>query len=105
VLLTDGSMYVNYETVRFLAPEAAQDGCSVAPGVMPGDAADKCPFSRTTRLYVMLPGRVGDLPALQRARPGGRVVPVGTYGYGANHIVAYELPPTAMSASSRTVRP
>ena len=93
VLLTDGSMYVNYETVRFLAPEAAQDGCSVLPGIMPGDLADKCPFSHTTRLYVMLPGRVGDLPALQRARPGGRVVPVGTFGYGANHIVAYELPP------------
>lgn len=36
---------------------------------------------------------------LARARPGGRVVQVGTYGNGASHIIAYELPPASASIS------
>lgn len=99
VLLSDGSMYVDYESVRFLAPHAI--GCTLMPGTMPGDssAAATCPFARTSRLYVMLPGRVGDLAALERERPGGTAVTVGTYGYGASRIVAYTLPSTRSSVA------
>jgi hypothetical protein len=92
VLLSDGSMYVDYETVRFLAPHAA--GCTV----MPGAPLSQCPLARDSRLFVLLPGRAGDLAWLKNQRPGGRAVLVGTYGYGSARILAYELPAMPRSA-------
>lgn len=85
VLLSDGSMYVNYEPIQFLAPRAT--GCTLFAG-MP---LSQCPLARHSRLFVLLPGRVGDLPWLERQRPGGKVVAVATYSYGTAHILAYEL--------------
>jgi hypothetical protein len=98
VLLSDGSMYVNYETIRFLAPHAA--GCTL----MPGAPLSQCALAGNSRLFVLLPGRVGDLAWLQHQRPGGRTVLVGTYEYGSARILAYELPATH-STASRVVRP
>jgi hypothetical protein len=98
VLVSDGSMDINYETIRFLAPHAA--GCTL----MPGAPLSQCPLARNSRLFVLLPGRVGDLGWLQRQRPGGRVVLVGTYAYGSARILAYELPATH-SAASQVARP
>jgi hypothetical protein len=93
VLLSDGSMYLNYEAVRFLAPHSA--GCTLLPGAPLG----QCPLARDSRLFVLLPGRAGDLAWLQNQRPEGRAVLVGTYGYGTARILAYELPATPRSAS------
>jgi hypothetical protein len=93
VLLSDGSMYIDYEAVRFLAPHSA--GCTLMPAAPLG----QCPLARDSRLYVLLPGRVGDLSWLQHERPGGRAVLVGTYGYGSARILAYERPATHRAAS------
>jgi hypothetical protein len=86
VLLSDGGYYLSYESVRFLAPHAG--GCTL----MPGQAVKTCPGYKTSRLFVLQPGRLKDLPALERQKPGGKVVQVATYDYGASRIVAYELP-------------
>ena len=59
---------------------------------MAGAPLRSCPAARTSRLYVLLPGRMGDLAWLERQRPGGKTVDVGTYSDGASHILAYELP-------------
>jgi hypothetical protein len=85
VLLSDGSFYVNYEPIRFLAPDSG--GCTV----LPGQPLSSCPIAARSRLFVLLPGRVGDLSALERERPGGRVIVVATPNYGADRILAYEL--------------
>jgi hypothetical protein len=85
VLLSDGSFFLDYEPIRFLAPAAA--GCTL----MPGQPLSACPVASSSKLFVLLPGRVRDLPLLERQRPGGRVITVGTFSYGAARIVAYEL--------------
>ncbi len=88
VLLSDGSMYLDYDTVHFLAPHAALGGCTL----LPGQQLSACPLTRTSRLYAFLPGRISDVAWLQRQRPGGHVVRIGTFGYGAATLLAYELP-------------
>jgi hypothetical protein len=85
VLLSDGSFYVNYEPIRFLAPNSG--GCTL----LPGQALQACPNARSSRLFVLLPGRVRDLVMLEHARPGGRVVTIARPNYGADAILAYEL--------------
>lgn len=85
VMLSDGGYYLTYEPIQFLAPHAA--GCTILPGMAPST----CPVWRTSRLFILLPGRVKDLPWLERQRPGGKVVPIATYDYGSAHILAYEL--------------
>jgi hypothetical protein len=92
VLLSDGSMYITYEAVQFLAPHAS--GCTL----MPGQALKTCPLSRTSRLFIVFPGRIKDLPSLERRRPGGKIVTVGGLDPGGNHIVAYEIPAKARIA-------
>lgn len=86
VLLSDGSLYIDYDVVQFLAPKAA--GCTL----MPGDPLNKCPFGTDSTLYILLPGRAGDVAWLRRQRPGGHLVDVGSYGDGSSRILAYELP-------------
>jgi hypothetical protein len=86
VLLSDGSFYINYEPIRFLAPSSG--GCTLSPGQSLG----ACPNAGQSKLFIFLPGRVGDLPAVERRRPGGRVVTIATPSYGADRILAYELP-------------
>jgi hypothetical protein len=98
VLLSDGSLDITYETIRFLAPHAA--GCTL----MPGAPLSQCPLARNSRLFVLLPGRVGDLAWLQHQRPGGRVVLVGTFAYGSARILTYELP-AARPATRCCARP
>lgn len=86
VLLSDRSIDINYDPVRFLAPRSG--GCTL----MPGDPLSKCPLTRHSRLYVLLPGRVTDLAWLEKQRPGGTTVTIGTYSNGASRILAYRLP-------------
>lgn len=85
VLLSDSSTDMNYATIRFLAPRSG--GCTLPPGA----PLRFCPNVATSRLFVVLPGN-DDLALLERARPGGRTVLVGTYNYGLSNIMAYELP-------------
>lgn len=85
VLLSDGTMYVDYEPIRFLAPRAA--GCTL----LPKQPLNMCPGARSSKLFVLLPGRVGDLAWLMQQRPGGRIDTVATYAYSTAHILAYEL--------------
>lgn len=91
VMLSDGSYFLTYEPIQFLAPKAK--GCTLLPNVAP----KSCPIWNTSRLFVLLPGRVKDLPALERSHPGGRVVSIATYSYGTAHILAYELPQKSAS--------
>jgi hypothetical protein len=91
VMLSDGSYFLTYEPIQFLAPKAK--GCTLLPNVAP----NSCPIWNTSRLFVLLPGRVKDLPALERSHPGGRVVSIATYSYGTAHILAYELPQKSAS--------
>ena len=93
VLLSDGSMYITYETVQFLAPHAS--GCTL----MPGQATTTCPTFTSSHLFIVLPGRIRDLSWLEHRRPGGKVVTVGGSDANGNRIVAYELP-----ASTRMIR-
>lgn len=86
VLLSDGSLYVDYVVAQFLAPRSG--GCTL----MPNQSLSQCPIARTSRLYMLLPGRLGDLAWLQRQRPGGRVIQVASYNNGVSRIIAYELP-------------
>jgi hypothetical protein len=83
VLLSDGSFYVDYEPIRFLAPRAG--GCTL----LPGQPLSQCPFAGTSKLFVVLPGRISDLGWLERQRPGGKVVTVAEFG--GNRILAYEF--------------
>lgn len=85
VLLSDGSFFVDYETIRFLAPSAS--GCTL----MTGEPLSACPLAQSSKVFVLLPGRQGDLPSLERQRPGGHVVTVGTFSNGSARITAYEL--------------
>jgi hypothetical protein len=85
VLLSDGSFYIDYEPIRFLAPNAF--GCTL----MSGQSLSECPLSQTSKLFVLLPGRVSDLAWLERQRPGGKVVTIGLLNNGAARILAYEL--------------
>lgn len=86
ILLSDGTFYVNYEPIRFLAPSSG--GCTL----LRGQPFSACPDAAYSRLFVLLPGRVSDLGLLQRQHPGGRVITVATSNYGADRILAYELP-------------
>jgi len=92
-LLVEEALFIGYDTMRFLAPRSG--GCTLVPGQMPDQPSVQttCPFADRSRVYVILPPRAADLPALRRLHPGGKVVDVGTWGYGSNHIIAYELPP------------
>lgn len=92
VLLSDGSMYITYEAIQFLAPHAS--GCTL----MPGQAPRTCPLFKTSRLFIVLPGRIHDLPWLERGRPGGKIVTISGADSTGNHIVAYELPMKPRSA-------
>ena len=85
VLLSDGSFFVDYEPIRFLAPSSS--GCTL----MPGQPLSSCSKSKTSKLFVLLPGRVGDLGWLERQRPGGTVVTVGIFDQGLARILGYEL--------------
>lgn len=85
VMLSDGSILVTYEPIRFLAPRSG--GCTL----FPGQPLSACPLARSSKLFVLLPGRVRDLAWLRRQRHGGRVVPVATMNDGTEHILAYEL--------------
>ena len=86
ILLSDGSMYITYEAVQFLAPHAS--GCTL----MPGQPLSTCPSFRSSRLFIALPGRVKDLAAIEHRRPGGKVLVVGQLGEAALPILAYEIP-------------
>ena len=86
ILLSDGSLYITYEAIQFLAPHAS--GCTL----MPGKAWATCPDFTHARLFIILPGRAQDLSALQRRRPGGRVLRVGRSDASGHHVIAYELP-------------
>jgi len=86
VLLSDGSFYVDYVTVQFLAPHAG--GCTLTPG----QPLSACPLTRVSRLYVLFASRVNDLAWLRRQRPGGKTVYIGAWGNGADRVIAYELP-------------
>jgi hypothetical protein len=86
VLLSDGSLYVTYEAIQFLAPHSG--GCTL----MPGQPMRSCPDWKASRLFILLPARTTDLKSLERNRPGGRVVTVGTFDYGRARILAYQLP-------------
>jgi hypothetical protein len=83
-LLSDGSFDIRYDTVRFLAPQAAA-GCTI----MPGQPWSSCPTLRSTRVFVLLPGVLGALSRLQREFPGGKTIEVGTYSGGTSRILAY----------------
>lgn len=98
VVLSDGMLDLNHPTIRFLAPQAG--GCTL----MPGDALRACPLGQSSHLYLLLPGRVGDVAWLQRQRPGGHVVTVGAYWGGANRILAYELPVARNGAVASAAR-
>jgi hypothetical protein len=91
-LLSDGSIYITYEAIQFLAPNAS--GCTL----MPGKALNSCPWFKTSRLFIVLPGRINDLPLLERLHPGGKIVTVSGSDATGNHIVAYELPARTRSA-------
>ncbi|HEX6509759.1 MAG TPA: hypothetical protein VF221_19195, partial [Chloroflexota bacterium] len=92
VMLSDGGYFLSYEPIQFLAPRAA--GCTLLPN-MP---ASSCPIYGSSRLFILLPGRVRELPQLQRQRPGGKVVTIVTYEFGTARVLAYELPSTPVSA-------
>lgn len=83
VLLSDGSLGLSAPAIRFLAPRAG--GCVL----LAGQPLQSCPAAR---LYVALPGRIGDLSHAESRYPGGRIVAVGSYNNGASRILAYELP-------------
>lgn len=87
VLLTDGSFDLDYVTIRFLAPRSG--GCALTAG----QPLDACPagLGRTSTLYVVLPGRLGDIAWLRRQRPGGTVAPIDGADNGGARLVAYEL--------------
>jgi hypothetical protein len=85
VLLSDGSFFVDYEPIRFLAPSSG--GCTL----LPRQPLSACPLSATSRLFVLLPGRVADLAWLERQRPGGTVVTVGVWDQGQARVIGYEL--------------
>jgi 4-amino-4-deoxy-L-arabinose transferase-like glycosyltransferase len=86
VLLSDGSIYITYEAIQFLAPNAS--GCTL----MPGKALNSCPLFKTSHLFIVLPGRISDLPVLIHLHPGGKIVTVGGSDAAGNQIIAYELP-------------
>ena len=93
VLLSDGSFYVDYVTIQFLAPHAG--GCTLVPG----QPLSACSLTRTSRLYVLFASRVNDLAWLRRQRPGGKTIYIGAWGNGASRVVAYELPPSRVASS------
>lgn len=86
VLLSDGSLYITYEAIQFLAPHSS--GCTL----MPGQPLKTCALFKSSRLFIVLPGRIKDLPWLEHRRPGGTISTVGGPDAGGNHILAYELP-------------
>jgi hypothetical protein len=83
VFLSDGSFYLDYETIQFLAPQAS--GCTL----MPGQPLNQCPIANISKLFVLLPSRASDLSWLERQRPGGKVVTVSDRG--GSRILAYEF--------------
>jgi hypothetical protein len=83
VFLSDGSFYLSYETIQFLAPRAG--GCTL----LPGQPLSACPAASTSKLFVLMPGRATDLGMVERLRPGGKVVTVSDRA--GNRILAYEL--------------
>jgi 4-amino-4-deoxy-L-arabinose transferase-like glycosyltransferase len=83
VLLSDSGITLQAPAIRFLAPAAA--GCTVGPG----QPLTSCANAASASLFILLPGRAGDLPALQQQFPGGQVVDVGQVAPTAGMIIAY----------------
>lgn len=94
VLLSDGSFYVDYVTIQFLAPHAG--GCTLVPG----QPLSACSLTGASRLYVLFASRVNDLAWLRRQRPGGKTVYIGAWGNGASRVMAYELPASRVASAA-----
>jgi hypothetical protein len=84
VLFSSGELYLDYDTIRFLAPNT--QGCTLTKS----DAIDSCKSFYSSKLFIFLPTRIDQLNLVKKIFPNGKTFELGAFDFGNSKIIAYE---------------